>query len=80
MAAAMHTGIQGYVSKGFEAVRDAFRENFSRRNELGAACCVYRHGEKVVDLWGGSGTRQPGSHGRGTPWFWSTQQPRAWQR
>jgi len=49
----MHTGIQGYVGDGFEAVRDAFQENFSRRNELGAACCVYRHGEKVVDLWGG---------------------------
>jgi CubicO group peptidase (beta-lactamase class C family) len=34
-------------------VRDAFAENFSRRNELGAACCIYRRGEKVVDLWGG---------------------------
>src|SRR5512132_3365697 len=46
-------GIHGEVSKGFEGVRDAFKENFSRRNELGAACCVYCDGEKVVDLWGG---------------------------
>ena len=46
-------GIQGYVSKGFEAVRDAFLENFLLRKEVGAACCVYRQGEKVVDLWGG---------------------------
>jgi CubicO group peptidase (beta-lactamase class C family) len=53
MAAAQHTEIQGYVSKGFEAVRDAFLENFSRRKELGAACCIYSKGEKVVDLWGG---------------------------
>jgi CubicO group peptidase (beta-lactamase class C family) len=53
MADARHSGIHGHVSKGFEAVRDAFVENFSRRRELGAACCVYRHGEKVVDLWGG---------------------------
>ncbi len=53
MAAAMHTEILGHVGKGFEAVRDAFLENFSRRGELGGACCVYRHGEKVVDLWGG---------------------------
>jgi len=45
--------IQGHTSEGFETVRDAFAENFSRRNELGAACCVYRYGEKVVDLWGG---------------------------
>jgi CubicO group peptidase (beta-lactamase class C family) len=63
MAAARHTGIQGYVSKGFEAVRDAFLENFSRRKELGAACCVYRQGEKVVDLWGGIRNKATGE-----PW------------
>lgn len=45
--------IEGQVSAGFEAVRDAFAENFSRRRELGAACCIYSQGEKVVDLWGG---------------------------
>jgi CubicO group peptidase (beta-lactamase class C family) len=45
--------IQGEVAKGFEPVRAAFLENFIRRNELGAACCVYRHDEKVIDLWGG---------------------------
>ncbi len=45
--------IQGQVSPGFEAVREAFAENFKRRNELGGACCVYHRGEKVVDLWGG---------------------------
>lgn len=45
--------IEGHVSAGFEAVRDAFAENFSRRHELGGACCVYHRGEKVVDLWGG---------------------------
>jgi len=45
--------IEGYVSSGYEAVRAAFAENFQRRGELGAACCVFRHGEKVVDLWGG---------------------------
>ena len=62
-AAIIHTTIQGYVSKGFEAVRDAFLENFSCRNELGAACCVYRHGEKVVDLWGGIRNKATGE-----PW------------
>jgi CubicO group peptidase (beta-lactamase class C family) len=45
--------IEGHVSAGFEAVRDAFAENFSRRHELGGACCVYLRGEKIVDLWGG---------------------------
>src|SRR6478736_2203680 len=46
-------GIQGYVSPGFEAVREAFAENFVRRRELGGACCAFHRGEKVVDLWGG---------------------------
>ena len=55
--------IHGHVSKGFEPVREAFAENFSRRKELGAACCVYHHGEKVVDLWGGIRNKATGE-----PW------------
>ena len=47
------TAISGFAKPGFEAVREAFAENFQRRNELGAACCVYYRGERVVDLWGG---------------------------
>src|SRR3954463_1892708 len=45
--------IEGYVAPGFEEVRERFRENFTRRRELGAACAAYVRGEKVVDLWGG---------------------------
>lgn len=45
--------IGGFVVPGFEAVADAFAENFTRRHELGGACCIYVQGEKVVDLWGG---------------------------
>jgi CubicO group peptidase (beta-lactamase class C family) len=45
--------VHGYVNSGYEAVREAFTENFSRHREIGAACCVYHGGEKVVDLWGG---------------------------
>jgi CubicO group peptidase (beta-lactamase class C family) len=63
MATAPNTGIHGHVSKGFAPVREAFAENFARRNELGAACCVYRHGEKVVDLWGGTRNKATGE-----PW------------
>jgi len=51
------------VSAGFEAVRDVFAENFSRRHELGGACCVYHRGEKVVDLWGGVRNKSTGE-----PW------------
>lgn len=46
-------GIHGFVKLGFEPVREAFAENFARRREIGAACCVYHKGKKVVDLWGG---------------------------
>ena len=55
--------VEGHVSAGFEAVRDAFAENFSRRQELGGACCVYHQGEKVVDLWGGVRNKSTGE-----PW------------
>jgi len=53
--------IHGWVSPGFEAVRDAFADNFSHRHELGAACCVFQGGAKVVDLWGGLRDRATGS-------------------
>lgn len=59
----MNTRIEGHVSAGFEPVRDAFVENFLRRHELGGACCVYRGGEKVVDLWGGVRNKSTGE-----PW------------
>ena len=46
-------GIEGAVSTGYEPVLDAFVENFTQRGEVGAACCIFRDGEPVVDLWGG---------------------------
>lgn len=56
--------VQGTVAPGLEPVREAFAANFERTGdyaEVGAALCVYRQGEKVVDLWGGfadaAGTR-----------------------
>ncbi len=45
--------MQGGTATGFEAVQDAFESNFDQHGDVGAACCVYRHGQKVVDLWGG---------------------------
>ena len=59
VAVASHP-VQGHVGRGFEAVRDAFAENFARRGELGGACCAYYHGTKVVDLWGGIRNREAG--------------------
>jgi CubicO group peptidase (beta-lactamase class C family) len=53
MPAIASHAVDGHVAPGFEAVRDAFEENFARRGELGGACCVYSRGEQIVDLWGG---------------------------
>ena len=56
-------GVSGTVKHGFEDVQEAFIDNFTKRNELGAACCVYHRGEKVVDLWGGVRNKSTGE-----PW------------
>ena len=55
--------VDGHVDTRFEGVRETFVDNFARRRELGAACCAYHHGAKVVDLWGGVRNKQTGE-----PW------------
>lgn len=55
--------LHGFVHPDFEAVCEAFADNFVHRNEIGGACCAYVHGEKVVDLWGGVANKQTGE-----PW------------
>jgi CubicO group peptidase (beta-lactamase class C family) len=45
--------IGGTVVPGFEPVVEAFRRNFTDRNELGAAVAAFRGSECLVDLWGG---------------------------
>lgn len=63
MSAAASHAVEGWVSRGFEPVREAFADNFARRHELGGAGCAYFRGEKVVDLWGGVRNKQTGE-----PW------------
>jgi CubicO group peptidase (beta-lactamase class C family) len=55
--------IHGDVAPGFERVTDAFAESFRTRGEVGAACCVYRDGAPIVDIW--AGTADPAT---GRPW------------
>ena len=45
--------VHGSVETGFEPVQEAFTANFERFGEVGAACCIYVHGRRVVDLTGG---------------------------
>lgn len=63
------TEIYGEVASGFEPVRDAFRANFERNGEVGAAFSLYVRGEKVVDIWGGVADAQAGR-----PWEEDTLQ------
>jgi CubicO group peptidase (beta-lactamase class C family) len=63
MSKLLVSNIGGYVKPGFETVREAFLENFEHRHEIGAACCIYYQGEKVVDLWGGVRHKESGE-----PW------------
>ncbi len=58
--------IHGFCDEGFGAVRDAFRANFDRGEELGAAAAVTHRGRPVVDLWAGDADQ----HGR--PWATDT--------
>ena len=62
-------GIEGDAAPGFERVRDVFGGNFEGHGDVGAALCVYRHGRKVVDLWGGLADA-----GTGRPWTRDTLQ------
>lgn len=64
------SAVHGDVEPGFEPVREEFARNFAERNELGAACAVFRQGRKVVDLWGG--VRDDKS---GAPWERETMAP-----
>jgi len=45
--------IGGVCAPGFDGVLDAFRENFTDRNDVGAAVAVWVDGDLVVNLWGG---------------------------
>ncbi len=47
------TEIHGTCKPEFEPVREVFAANFEEREEVGAALCIYQHGEPVLDVWGG---------------------------
>lgn len=62
--------VHGEVADGFEPVADAFRGNFARFGEIGAAVAVYDGDRPVVDLWAGSRDRR-----RALPWERDTMVP-----
>ncbi len=56
----------GYVARGYEAVRDAFAAAQGADQEGGGQLCVYRRGEKVVDLWAGRDRENDRPYGQET--------------
>ena len=46
--------VHGWTARGYERVREAFAANLSLGEDTGAAVSVYRYGNCVVDLWGGT--------------------------
>ncbi|MCW2695378.1 MAG: beta-lactamase [Modestobacter sp.] len=50
---AAEVSVNGHVAPGFEAVRQAFEDNFRVRGDVGASVAVQVDGDVVVDLWGG---------------------------
>ncbi|WP_037576061.1 serine hydrolase domain-containing protein [Phaeacidiphilus oryzae] len=63
--------IHGTAAEGFEELRAVFAENFALRGERGAALALYRDGERVVDLWGGTADADA-EEGAGRPWTGDT--------
>jgi CubicO group peptidase (beta-lactamase class C family) len=53
--------VQGWVSPGFERLRDLFARQLGR-GVGGSALCVYHRGQPVCDVWGGA------RDGDGRPW------------
>jgi CubicO group peptidase (beta-lactamase class C family) len=46
--------LNGFVHADFWRVARVLKKQIPRNSFGGAACCVYHHGEKVVDVWGGT--------------------------
>lgn len=53
-----NSSISGFTASIFEPVRDAFTANFTDGLEGGAGFCVYKDGELIVDLIGGTKDRR----------------------
>lgn len=60
--------VDGTVTPGFEAVREAFETNFSGNVEVGASVAVYVDGVTKVDIWHGDARPE-------TPWASDTLVP-----
>lgn len=52
--------VHGTYAEGYEAVAECFARQVERGEEIGAGLTVYRHGVRVVHLWGGQADQETG--------------------
>jgi len=45
--------VEGFCDDRFAPVKDVFKNNFESHGDVGASVSVFRHGEPLIDLWGG---------------------------
>ena len=53
----MYQPLMSICHPRFAEVQHEFERNFAERGEVGASVCITLDGETVVDLWGGTFTR-----------------------
>jgi CubicO group peptidase (beta-lactamase class C family) len=54
----MRPAVEEHVHPDFEPLSAAFKRNIDEGREVGAALAVYRHGELMLDIWGGHAAPQ----------------------
>ena len=62
--------VEGICEAQFVGVRDAFVQNFTALDEIGASISISLHGKTVVDLWAGYADKdctQPWQRDTGEP-------------
>ena len=68
--------LQGTWDPRFDAVAETLSSSLDAGTDVGASVAVALDGELVVDIWGGTSTRQARRHGSGTPSPTSGRPPR----
>lgn len=53
IASDTNMAVQGVVEPAFEPVRELLEQQVANGDHIGYGVCVYHHGRKVADLWGG---------------------------
>jgi len=62
--------VLGKVDPGFEHVKEVFKQNFDKGDEISAQLCVVKSGKIIIDLWASS--KDPSYNGNTMQTIWSS--------